>query len=664
MRTNMPPSPWTRFDSDHSNPQNFWPQRRISAAPSPRPHRAVHSSVRNPVLIGSPPLVSAPPLLSPQQMEHLRYFRGIHRQEPNWIDPMGGAYDEFGGRLSSHYLPTSPGRPNYVYAPPHQPLRPIIYRANNSIPEHWSPQPYPAPYTHPASSYTHPSPYTPLSAPHGTTAHSFVRAPLMQPSVFPHSTILERGRPPARKKKALTYSQCEILTPNSPVSAPARRQVSMQTGVSIGREATAGLPRSASMSGIGSMPRTNSRPLPGDTRQLPGDAHPQSGDRFAPLPSDSMFFDGSINSLEQLKAINEQNLSLARNAHVKDIWKTLQDPVSPSAAPRLQIADVDKARETLKILNPGIQNSEALVQLLLDHIQGKQVQVDDALLAELGAAQGVSQVYLPVSPERAANLPPKPPATETETPSGQSGFKVSHAFAMKLKQGEEREFAAVKVIESPEVLVVFNLITEAEAEDIISLCQGRFQPPQTSAMKIRVEEKQMSYTVPNDLGDIAGVPILDSATLSRKGLTARICLQQYEESSVWSFLKSVTLRAAAVAKVAASKVDSFYVEKYDPQEGAFGLHPSNKRHGLVYICLSTVAQTEGCGISFPAAEIELTPRTGMAIFIPACHADTIPGAPGCVEDHLYVPDIRTEFCINQNETSDKPIYFAVVPIPF
>lgn len=634
-----------------------------------------------------------------RQPHELQYFpvasspayvsRGMNTSYWQYPEATGYMYDDYTpSSMRLAYPPTASASPHYVYTSPHQPLAPIIYKAGHGEVTY---APHPSHATSAylggpvADSWTMNSYY---NAPHQGTASVITRPSAtmqMAPGVSPTheaTATTARGRTWARKKKALTYSQCEILNSGTSEEDGPQRQSSLQLAAARGASELHGDPRplrSASVTGahrvvspaaLRYMTRPEQSMSPNIMPPLQSPHFTNAVQPFSPhesqedgatdpspstsaSPSAPVQFDGTVTSLEQLKALNEKNLALAKNAHVRDIWKGLQDPAG--SAPRLQIADVNKARETLQNLNPEIKNSEALLKLLEDHIHGRQPQITPELAQELGAA--AQQIYVPVK-QPANQAPAEPPQPNAV----QGGFKVSHAFAMKLKQGEEREFAAVKVIESPEVLAVFGLLTPSEAEDLTRRCEGTFKPCKTSAMKIKVDEKCTSYTIPNDLEDLQA-PLLDSAALSRDVEVSVLNLVELEAEPDWSFLKSVALRAAAVAKVPSHRVNSFYVEKYDPGQKALGMHPSNKRLGLVYICLSTVNQDTGGALSFPLAEIELTPKTGMAIFIPGCHSDTVPGSPEYAGDHQYVPDVRTEFCVTQN-TSTEPVYFAVVPIAF
>eukprot|EP01056_Protomagalhaensia_sp_Gyna25_P005972 Protomagalhaensia_sp_Gyna_25__5971@NODE_925_length_2414_cov_38_129684_g731_i0_p2_GENE_NODE_925_length_2414_cov_38_129684_g731_i0NODE_925_length_2414_cov_38_129684_g731_i0_p2_ORF_typecomplete_len388_score57_30DUF218/PF02698_17/0_18DUF218/PF02698_17/6_6e03_NODE_925_length_2414_cov_38_129684_g731_i012492412 len=295
---------------------------------------------------------------------------------------------------------------NYIYARPPQPLVPIIQKVGapgltrvHSADFSGS---YAAPLTHSAG--------IPAFAPESVYPYEWYPPPTRH-VVVPSGTASEPRSRWARKKKALTYSQCEILNEQDEQRGQQSSDghILRQRSLQLGRRESGSLAtRSASLSHLH---RHQLRIPPSGMMGVLGreeeQYEPERMDHYArqngvpqersiqrqnieselmmnqdsvqnlsrtsasagvpetaalagvPDTPEQFVFDGTLGSLEQLKMINEKNLALARNRHVKDIYRSLQQAPrgQPVSSGGLRIADMDQARQTLQALNPGIQNS-------------------------------------------------------------------------------------------------------------------------------------------------------------------------------------------------------------------------------------------------------------------------------------------------------------------
>lgn len=206
-------------------------------------------------------------------------------------------------------------------------------------------------------------------------------------------------------------------------------------------------------------------------------------------PVDSLSgLDVSTLTLDKIRAINAKSLKLAQNTHVKQIWDRIPAALSSKseAQDKLRIADIEKAKSTMKQLNPGIKNSDVLMQGLMDHLQGKQI----SLTPEMFESSSRETYLMPILPNENSN----------------NGLEVSHMFTMKSKDVENcppREFEVIKVILSPEVLAVNKLLGVLECNDLITIAQPFFSTaprPKLCTVKVRANEQITELHVPDVSG--------------------------------------------------------------------------------------------------------------------------------------------------------------------
>ncbi|EZG43145.1 hypothetical protein GNI_185080 [Gregarina niphandrodes] len=367
-------------------------------------------------------------------------------------------------------------------------------------------------------------------------------------------------------------------------------------------------------------------------------------------------------------AVGVDQLIKENQAALADIAKSQQQLRDNAAAGDTKLlSDVNQAIQVMKKLNPHCQDDNVLLKVLQAHVAGSAL---DLTAAEAAASASAPPILVPVEPV---------------------GFQVSHVFAFRDSRGS-RELRAVRLLESPEILAVHELLDATQAAHVCALAAALpFRAGVCTYMKAKVE-RVVQYTVPNDAGDI-DISVTEVNETRRRCRAAPVPA----DSSLFRLLQ---VKAAAVCRLPTDRIQHITIERYAAGDFTKQGHFSHSRAGAVLIALNdgkaeaSMKPPQGdpkmaepkapCGIVFQAASINVMPLPGMALFIPSVCPDTLPSAStssgengsgenssgknGSGENgsgkntssNTPVPDLRTEFSIAFPEgTVDKPVYYVV-----
>lgn len=172
--------------------------------------------------------------------------------------------------------------------------------------------------------------------------------------------------------------------------------------------------------------------------------------------------------------------------HIEQQREIFGDSFMLNEGDAIRVADVDKAKEIMRSLNPGVKDDEQLMALLMDHIKGKPLNIHPDMLKSAQDSGGqVKQTLFPVGEPLAG--------------ADRNGYRATHEFRTQLTDGSAKVFTVVEMIVSPSVLAVADLMTETECLNLERLASegNLYKESIASLMKVRMDQQLLTYIIPN-----------------------------------------------------------------------------------------------------------------------------------------------------------------------